>query len=366
MCNPSDSDDDYQDFVSIQCANTDPLYENRSVNTNPKGQKVRGKDIVWIEYLHFNSLEDFNTSDIWKDIKENFTRMRKTAFLYADTELYVCKYSRKVGYKACNYKFMIRYLTTSDEVVIDVDENYEHVHEREENFEHNTNVFQWTSQQAEIIIQGILNEAKPAVIRRNLTRNNAFINGNEPTALQLSNKIAYLRRTLKSTSQILTTHDLRENIATKLQIPEDENQAYIVYHEVRDEKEYEEPRFVVIWSTRKMLNRVNIDIIQDDATYRLNWHGYPFFVSGVSTSCGQFFPTYVSLSSHEDAQAWKVIYEYLKTEIGITPKYRMGDGAREITKAGIEVRLNLNVYFILYIHSRLLDLFPIFWGFVLI
>ena len=127
---------------------------------------------------------------------------------------------------------MIRYLTTSDEVVIDVDENYEHVHEREGNFEHNTNVFQWTSQQAEIIIQGILNEAKPAVIRRNLTRNNAFINGNEPTALQLSNKIAYLRRTLKSSSQILTTHDLRENIATKLQIPEDENQAYIVYHEV--------------------------------------------------------------------------------------------------------------------------------------
>ena len=44
----------------------------------------------------------------------------------------------------------------------------------------------------------------------------------------------------------------------------------------------------------------------------------------------------------------------------------MGDGAREITKAGIEVRLNLNVYLIFYIHSRLLDLFPIFWGFVLI
>ena len=44
----------------------------------------------------------------------------------------------------------------------------------------------------------------------------------------------------------------------------------------------------------------------------------------------------------------------------------MGDGAREITKAGIEVRLNLDVYFILFIHSRLLDLFPIFWGLVLI
>ena len=92
MCNTIDSDDDYQDFVSIQGASTDPSYENRSVNINPKGQKVREKDIVWIEYLHFNSLDDFNGSDIWKDIKENFTRMRKTAFVYADTELYVCKY----------------------------------------------------------------------------------------------------------------------------------------------------------------------------------------------------------------------------------------------------------------------------------
>ena len=41
---------------------------------------------------------------------------------------------------------MIRYLTTSDEVVIDVDENYQHVHETEENFEYNTNIFQLTSQ----------------------------------------------------------------------------------------------------------------------------------------------------------------------------------------------------------------------------
>ena len=64
--------------------------KNGSVNLILKGQKVRGKDIVWIEYLYFNSLQDFNGSDIWKDIKENFTRMRKTAFLYADTELYVC------------------------------------------------------------------------------------------------------------------------------------------------------------------------------------------------------------------------------------------------------------------------------------
>ena len=57
MCNTIDSDDDYQDFVSIQGATTDPSYGNRSVNINPKGQKVRGKDIVWIEYQHLIHLK---------------------------------------------------------------------------------------------------------------------------------------------------------------------------------------------------------------------------------------------------------------------------------------------------------------------
>ena len=65
--------------------------------------------------------------------------------------------------------------------------------------------------------------------------------------------------------------------------------------------------------------------------------GFPFFVSGRSSSTGQFFPTHVSLSSHEDTDAWKKSYNFVKNVNGKNPKFRMGDGAWDITKAGNEV-----------------------------
>ena len=77
-------------------------------------------------------------------------------------------------------------------------------------------------------------------------------------------------------------------------------------------------------------------VFQDDATYRLNWHGFPVFISGCSTPTGKFFPTHTTLQSHEDTRAYKNVYNYVKEEVG-TPRLRMGDGAKEITSAGEQV-----------------------------
>ena len=60
--------------------------------------------------------------------------------------------------------------------------------------------------------------------------------------------------------------------------------------------------------------------------------GFPFFVSGRSAPTGQFFPSHVSLGSHEDTSAWMFSYNFVKNVAGKIPKYRMGDGAKEITK----------------------------------
>ena len=89
-------------------------------------------------------------------------------------------------------------------------------------------------------------------------------------------------------------------------------EAYIAYHEVLDEEEDEEPRFTVIWTSKKLLARTSNNLTQDDATYRLVWQGFPFFVSGVSSSNGRFHPTHCTLSSHEDAYAWSASYKFLR------------------------------------------------------
>ena len=50
------------------------------------------------------------------------------------------------------------------------------------------------------------------------------------------------------------------------------------------------------------------------------------------------------LCSHEDAASWASGYKFLRDIAGKKPRFRMGDGAPEITKAGEEV-IYQNLYY---------------------
>ena len=81
--------------------------------------------------------------------------------------------------------------------------------------------------------------------------------------------------------------------------------------------------FCIIWTNKKLLARIGEELTQDDATYRLTWPGYPFFVSGRSHPCGKFFPTHVTLASHEDSRAWACSYRFVQDKV--TPRYVFKD-----------------------------------------
>ena len=59
----------------------------------------------------------------------------------------------------------------------------------------------------------------------------------------------------------------------------------------------------------------------------------------IKTKCyhGRFFPTHVTLQSHEDTRAYANVYKYVKENLGQPPKKWMADGAKEITAAGEQV-----------------------------
>ena len=82
----------------------------------------------------------------------------------------------------------------------------------------------------------------------------------------------------------------KPKIAKKLDVPDDDTESYIVYHHIDDEQELKEPHFCIIWTSKKLSARIGGELTQDDATYRLLWQGYPFYVSGRSHSCGRLFP----------------------------------------------------------------------------
>ena len=101
------------------------------------------------------------------------------------------------------------------------------------------------------------------------------------TRVQLYNKIANLKRIVFPSEKIANSHDLRQRVAANLEVPEDELEGYVIDHEIDDEKEEEDPRFTIIFSTRKNMSKLRSDrVFQLDATYRLNWNGFPVFVGG--------------------------------------------------------------------------------------
>ena len=154
-----------------------------------------------------------------------------------------------------------------------------------------------------------------------------------PTLGQINTKKAYMFNTIiMKDMKMIDTADLRIAIKERAEVPEDPHQAYIASYTIDDTDPEGKPRFTVTFTTSHLLTRINTTFIQDDATYKLVWMGYPVFTSGTSTSSGRFFLT------HEVTAAWatnfRLIFQQTK---GVVPKFRMADGAWEITNGGREV-----------------------------
>ena len=131
-----------------------------------------------------------------------------------------------------------------------------------------------------IVMEGVINHAKPKVIKRNLK--NANVCGRSlPTKTELYNKIAAVKIKVFPSSKVKNTHELRQKVSEHLNEPASDIEAYVAYSEIDDEKEDEEPRFTIIFTSKKNMGKLKDDrVLQTDATYRLNWLGFPVFVVG--------------------------------------------------------------------------------------
>ena len=105
---------------------------------------------------------------------------------------------------------------------------------------------------------------------------------------------------MKKRVDIFDTHELRDEVAKKLEVPDDDTESYIVYHLIDDEHELKKPHFCIFWTCKKLSARIRGELTQVDATYQLLWQGYPFYVSGRSYFWGRFF---LMLASHEDTRS---------------------------------------------------------------
>ena len=95
--------------------------------------------------------------------------------------------------------------------------------------------------------------------------------------IQLYNKVSHMKKLLRKTEKLLTTHDLRQKLLLHFEMPGDDLEAYVPYFTIDDD----ELRFMVVFASEKISSHLKTkQPLHVDATYRLVWQGYPILRFG--------------------------------------------------------------------------------------
>ena len=102
-----------------------------------------------------------------------------------------------------------------------------------------------------------------------------------PSNTELYIKRAAMKNKAFPSTKVKNTHELRMKVAKFLGEPASTIEAFIPYHDIDDEDDSKEPRFTIIFTTKKNMSKLRSEsVLQTDATYRLDWLGFPVFVVG--------------------------------------------------------------------------------------
>lgn len=153
---------------------------------------------------------------------------------------------------------------------------------------------------------------KPKSILYNLVRKGF----KPPTKSTLNNFLAKLRKE-RFGSVRLNYGTLEQWLAENVDVPSDENKPFIVKYYIQiDDDDDEKSKFRFLVSTKLLLkNAVNVDKIHTDATYKLNWQGFPVLLIGTTDSNRKFHPFGVAVCTNERSEDFEFIFQSLKYKV---------------------------------------------------
>ena len=163
-----------------------------NVRINKDGKKIRGRDLSWVKKVKYDNPKKFHDSNLIDDLKENYTAKRKRNYAYASVHNYVCKFSQRCQYLPCKKEIRIIFPCESEEVL--VEEAGQHEHVLHPGFIYENFDYKWGKLETEIIVDGIQNRTRPKAMLRNMRDRNCFKRTEEPTLIQLYNKISHMKK----------------------------------------------------------------------------------------------------------------------------------------------------------------------------
>ena len=142
-------------------------------------RKKRGVESDWKELEAFETREEYERSEIPALLKTTFTLRSGKG---TSSEVYHCRFARKKGFN-CGKKVKVVFSEADDSVTVD-EVGGDHNHDVVAVEEVEGSNLRWTSLQTKVVMTGVLNEASPTVIRRNLKEH--FPEGKMPSAIQIA------------------------------------------------------------------------------------------------------------------------------------------------------------------------------------
>lgn len=154
---------------------------------------------------------------------------------------------------------------------------------------------------------------KPKAILYNLVLNEKFV---APTKARLVTLLTKIRKE-KFGAEKLNFGTLHKWLEECSNIPLDETDPFIVNFDIKiDDSNDENNEFRFFASSKRLLKTaVGIEILCTDATYKLNWQGFPVLLVGTTDSNRKFHLIGMCVSTHERSVDFEFIFRTVKNAI---------------------------------------------------
>ena len=185
-----------------------------------------------------------------------------------------------------------------------------------------------------------MQELYEAGVTKPLQLNSALLNRGITghTTKQLGNFLTGLKTKLQGPASI-SYAELHEWCAQRSAEPEAEDDVQVVHHDASPTSGVR----IVMTTKRLLQNAAKSTVVHVDATYKLNWHGFPIIIAGVSDSARQFFPVVLGVMQGETTEDYRLLLSGMKSSVeqvsgaAYEPRIVVADCADAITKAASEV-----------------------------
>ncbi|OXA40382.1 hypothetical protein Fcan01_24848 [Folsomia candida] len=235
----------------------------------------------------------------WSVLRQFENKKEAEAYLKEEGQwIYHCKYSTEEGVtmkyncrssSACSAKRRLILKAVSSIVELHATiEQHDHALKKQKGISQNMK-----DEIVKLLERGI---TKPKMILTELRK----INETNPTTTQLKNFLAYYRSQIHP--PIVSLGALQALAENHSQIPSTLDQPFVVHSMFN----YEDKSFGILVSTLRLLTITQMTrLIHTDATYKLNWEGFPVLVVRVSDKNRTFHPTAIAVTVGETStNAW--------------------------------------------------------------